>query len=510
MTDDGVTDDAVAEDAVAERGSGARRRAGPGRVLAGRVRRVGWRPPGLGLRATVTVSFAAGALALSVLLSVGTYVAARHYLVDQRERVALRQAFVDASVIRDGLLTRGARTSDVIGSISPPAGSDVVLHRNGRWFSSSLREGSASVPPDVADAATAGAVTLAWTSTSSGPGIVVGVPLPAVRARFFEVTSTTELAATLSTLTNVLASFAVVTTLSGALVGRAASRRLVAPLDSIAGAAARIAVGELGTRLPATDDPDLAVIVGSFNSMVETLQERIERDARFAADLSHELRSPLTTLKASVDVLSRRREELGPRSQQALDLVAVELDRLHRSLEDLLELGRLDAGVVTRDLTPTDLTELVRHALRDSRRPVEVLDDGSSPSGAGAGTAPALPVLVDRGQLHRALLNLFGNAETHAGGLTAVTVRRSGDQAVVLVDDDGDGVAPADRERIFERFARAGSRGSRPGTGLGLSLVAETLRAHGGAVWCTEAPGGGGRFVVRLPLRPAGDAEVEA
>ncbi|GAA5032130.1 HAMP domain-containing sensor histidine kinase [Terrabacter aeriphilus] len=507
MTDD--AGDAVAGDAVAgDRGSAARPRAGLGRVFADRLRRAGWRLPGLGLRATVTVSFAAGALALSVLLSVGTYVAARHYLVDQRERVALRQAFVDASVIRDGLLTSGARTSDVIGSISPPSGSDVVLNRNGRWFSSSLREGSTSVPADVADAATAGTVTLAWTRTSSGPGIVVGVPLPAVRARFFEVTSTTELAATLSTLTNVLASFAVVTTLSGALVGRAASRRLVAPLDSIAGAAARIAVGELGTRLPGTDDPDLAVIVGSFNSMVETLQERIERDARFAADLSHELRSPLTTLKASVDVLSRRREELSPRSQQALDLVAVELDRLHRSLEDLLELGRLDAGVVTRELTATDLAELVRHALRDSRRPVEVLDDGSS--AAGTGTAPELPVLVDRGQLHRALLNLFGNAETHGGGLTAVTVRRSGDQAVVLVDDAGDGVAPADRERIFERFARAGSRGSRPGTGLGLSLVAETMRAHGGAVWCTEAPGGGGRFVVRLPLRPAGDAEVRA
>jgi two-component system sensor histidine kinase MtrB len=461
------------------------------------------RLPTLGLRARAMVSFAAGALILSVMLAVGTYVAARHYLVDQRERVAMRQAFVDASVIRDGLLTAGARTGDVIASVSPPAGSEIVLLRDGRWYSSSLREGSTSVSAAVADAARSGESTLAWTQTTAGPGIVVGVPLPAVRARFFEVTSTAELASTLSTLANVLSILAVITTVSGALVGRSASRRLVAPLDTVAGAAARIAVGELDTRLPGTDDPDLAVIVGSFNAMVEALQERIERDARFAADLSHELRSPLTTLKAGVDVLSRRRDDLSPRGRQALDLVVVELDRLHQSLEDLLEIGRLDAGVITRDLTATDLGELVRHALRDSRRPIELVDQAT----------PTLPVLVDKGQVHRALLNLFVNAETHGGGLTAVTVTRSGNQAVVFVDDAGDGVPPAERERIFERFARAGSRGSRPGTGLGLSLVAETLRAHGGAVWCTDAPGGGARFAVRLPLRTppsASSSEVPA
>ena len=263
-----------------------------------------------------------------------------HYLIDQREQVATRQAFVDASVVRDGLLTAGARESDVIGSVSPPANSDILLYRDGQWFSSSLREGSASVPPAVLSDALSGTASLAWTSTSDGPGIVVGVPLPAIRGLFFEVSSTTELAGTLSTLSTVLLISALVTALGGALLGRAAARRLVAPLDTISGAAANIAIGKLETRLPGTDDPDLAVIVGSFNAMVETLQDRIERDARFAADLSHELRSPLTTLKASVDVLVRRRGELSDRGQRALDLVEGELERLRQSLEDLLELDR--------------------------------------------------------------------------------------------------------------------------------------------------------------------------
>ncbi len=457
-----------------------------------------WRSP-LGLRATVTVSFAAGALTVSALLALSTYFAARHYLVDQRERIATRQAFVDASVVRDGLLTAGARESDVIGSVSPPASSDILLYRDGQWFSSSLREGSASVPPAVLSDALSGTASLAWTRTSDGPGIVVGVPLPAVRGEFFEVSSTTELAGTLSTLSTVLLISALVTTLGGALLGRAAARRLVAPLDTISGAAANIAIGKLDTRLPGTDDPDLAVIVGSFNAMVETLQDRIERDARFAADLSHELRSPLTTLKASVDVLVRRRDELSDRGQQALDLVEGELERLRQSLEDLLELGRLDAGVATLDLAPTDLGDLVRHALKERRQGADplVILAGPVPS---SGDVTPLPVLVDKGQIHRALLNLFTNADVHGEGLAAVTVERAGDQVMVFVDDAGAGVEPADRERIFDRFARAGSRGSRPGTGLGLSLVVETVQAHGGAAWCTESPTGGARFVMRLPL----------
>jgi two-component system, OmpR family, sensor histidine kinase MtrB len=463
-----------------------------------------WRRP-FGLRNTVTLSFAAGALLLSTLLAAGTYVAARHYLVDQRERLALRQAYADASFVRDGLLTAGAQEGDVIGALSPPSKSDVLLLRGGQWFSSALGDGSTTVPGAVSDRAAAGTVSLAWTRTSGGPAVVVGVPLPAVRAQFFEVSSTSELAETLGTLATVLTIAAVLTTVAGGLLGRAAARRLLVPLDTISAAAADIAVGRLETRLPSTADPDLAVIVGSFNSMAETLEDRIEQDARFAADLSHELRSPLTTLSTSVNVLVRRRDELSERGRQALDLVAAELERLKQALEDLLELGRLDAGVGGRDLVATDLGDLVRNALVESKRPVGLLVGPGEP----AGSEVSLPVLVDKGQVHRALLNLFANADTHGQGLTAVRVLRRDDHALVLVDDAGQGVPVEERERIFARFARAGSRGSRPGTGLGLSLVEETVRAHGGTVWCTDAPGGGARFVVRLPLHESEPPPLE-
>jgi signal transduction histidine kinase len=435
------------------------------------------------------VSFAAGALLLSVVLAAGTFFVVRHYLIDQRERTATRQAFADASYVRDGLLTSGAQVSDVLGDVAPPADTDIVVHRYGRWFSSSLQSDTHDVPESVRRTVEAGSAAVFWGRNSRGPTITVGVPLAAADAELYEISQPGELRSTLSTLGVVLAAFALLTTFGGALMGRAAARRVVAPLDGVARAAARISVGDLKTRLPATDDPDLAAIVGSFNAMVEALDERIARDARFAADISHELRSPLTTLVTSVDLLHRRRDELPERSQQALDLITTELERFQRSLEDLLELGRLDAGVALRTLADVDLRDLVRYALEAGHRELRA----SLP-------AEPLVVRVDKQQMSRALLNLFENADVHAGGLTGVHVERAGGFALVAVDDDGPGVPEDERERIFERFVRAGSRGSRRGTGLGLSLVAETVHSVGGNVGCADRPGGGARFVVRLPL----------
>jgi signal transduction histidine kinase len=450
----------------------------------------------VGLRTTITLSFAVGAMALSATIAVGTYLVARGYLLEQRERTATRQAFVNASYVRDGLLTSGAEVSDVLGSVSPPADATVLVRRGDGWFSSSLEVGSDAVPTGLRAAVGDGSVAVVWEESGDAPAVMVGVPLPAVDAQFFEVAATPELARTLDALRVVLTAFAVATAVAGAVLGRWAARRVVAPLDDVAGAAARIAGGALDTRLATTEDPDLATIVGSFNSMVDAVHERIERDARFAADVSHELRSPLTALVTSVDVLQRRRHELSDRSRQALDLVDRDLQRFQRALEDLLELGRLEAGAAAAVTTTVDARDLVRHALETSGRPVELMrvEDPAADT----------RVRVDKTQLQRALVNLFENADRHGCGLTAVTVAGAADSVHVVVDDEGPGVAAADRERIFERFARGGSRGSLPGTGLGLSLVAETVRAHGGAVWCAPRPDAtGARFVLRLPVAGA-------
>lgn len=108
-------------------------------------------------------------------------------------------------------------------------------------------------------------------------------------------------------------------------------------------------------------------------------------------------------------------------------------------------------------------------------------------------------VRADKQVLHRALVNLFDNADLHGAGLRSVVIRHVEAGVQVRVIDAGPGVPPTERERIFERFARVGSRASRPGTGLGLSLVGESVRAGGGRVWCEQTPGGGATFVLSLP-----------
>ena len=447
-----------------------------------------------GLRASVTLAFALGALVLSATLSLGTYFSARHLLVEQRERTALRQAYTDAALVRDSLLTSGSEVSDVLGSISPPTGAVIYLHRNDTWYSSSLDQPGQGVTDAVAPMVEAGSVALAWTDLTEPHAVVVGVPLPAVDAAYYEVSVAEELGATLRTLALALGVCAALTSAGGVLIGRAASRRVLQPLGEVASAAVQVSAGDLETHLRDTSDPDLAVLVGAFNHMVDALHERIERDARFAADVSHELRTPLTTLTTSLGVLQDG-ADLTPGASRAVQLMATELTRFRRALEDLLALGRLDAGAVEGDMARVGAHELVRQALKASGRSTDLLSVSS-------GTDDP-PVDVDRRQVLRALVNLFQNADLHGNGLTGVVVDTVDGHVEFRVRDRGPGVPEQDRERIFERFARAGGARAGTGSGLGLSIVARTATNHGGSVWCSSTGDRGTEFVLRLP-RAAG------
>jgi signal transduction histidine kinase len=446
---------------------------------------------GRGLRSSITAIFAAGALGLSAALALGTYLSARHLLLEQRERTATRQAFTDAALVRDRLFTSGGRVTDALGAISPPPGTVLYVHRDGRWYSSSLDRAADHLVAEVRPIVEDGSVGMGWTDATVPGAVVVGVPLPAVGAEYYEVAVAQELDQTLRTLRIALITFAALTTIAGAMLGRAASRRALTPLFDVTTAAVKIAGGDMSARLRNTDDPDLAALVGAFNNMVDELDERIQRDAKFAADVSHELKTPLTTLTTSLSLLQGS-TVLPARPARAVELMAEELERFRRALEDLLALGRLDADVQDTPLTEVGIRDLVQQALLASGRTPSLLDP--------APAASRDPVaLVDHQQLLRALVNLFENADIHGGGLTRVRVLSRGDVADIQVEDRGPGVPVQERERIFERFARASSRKHGTGSGLGLSIVDQTLRNHHGSVWCTESPAGGAVFVIRLP-----------
>jgi two-component system sensor histidine kinase MtrB len=460
------------------------------RPSLGRPRLRGFRARGL--RARIVLGYAVGTLLVSVVLVSVTFLLARSYLLDQRESSLIRQAFADANVLDSRLATAGTDVGDLLNELVPSGGADVVLRSGDAWYSSSLDVGARDVPPDLQELVRTEPAASVVVETADGPRLIIGVTLPSADVEFYEVAPLTELRQVLSTLAAVLGAGALAATAAGAAFGALASRRAVQPLEQVAGAATRIAGGELTTRLPATDDPDLVGIVASFNSMVDALAARIERDARFVGDVSHELRSPLTTLVTSVEVLGGRREELSPRGREALALVEGELSRFRRTLDDLLQLARLDGAAVSESARPVSLTALVREVMADGGRPEELLAVD-----AEAGTT----VRGDKTSLERAVRNLLDNADRHAGGPCAVGVERRDGAVLVTVDDAGPGVAPEDRERIFERFARGprAARGSLAGAGLGLAIVAETAARHGGAAWCSDGPDGGARFTLSLP-----------
>jgi two-component system sensor histidine kinase MtrB len=460
------------------------------RPSLGRPRLRGFRARGL--RARIVLGYAVGTLLVSVVLVSVTFLLARSYLLDQRESSLIRQAFADANVLDSRLATAGTDVGELLNELVPSGGADVVLRSGDAWYSSSLDVGARDVPPDLQELVRTEPAASVVVETADGPRLIIGVTLPSADVEFYEVAPLTELRQVLSTLAAVLGAGALAATAAGAAFGALASRRAVQPLEQVAGAATRIAGGELTTRLPATDDPDLVGIVASFNSMVDALAARIERDARFVGDVSHELRSPLTTLVTSVEVLGGRREELSPRGREALALVEAELSRFRRTLDDLLQLARLDGAAVSESARPVSLTALVREVMADGGRPEELLAVD-----AEAGTT----VRGDKTSLERAVRNLLDNADRHAGGPCAVGVERRDGAVLVTVDDAGPGVAPEDRERIFERFARGprAARGSLAGAGLGLAIVAETAARHGGAAWCSDGPDGGARFTLSLP-----------
>ncbi len=449
----------------------------------------------LGLRRRVTAAFALGALALSAGLAMMTYQVASRYLLSQRQRSVVEQTYAAMRHVGNELLAPEPDIPRVLSSLAVPAGSQAVLLHDGRWFATSLEMGRDDIPAGVREQAPAGTPVRQFFHLRGVPHLAVGVPLPGQNGAFFEVASLEELERTLGVLRNALAGAAAVTTVGGAAVGTWAGRRLLRPLADAAHAAAAVGSGRLDVRLETTGDGDLDTLAHAFNGMTSALEDRIERDARFASAVSHELRSPLTTLATSVEVVRARRDELPERARAALDLLEADVRRFQRLVEDLLEMSRIDAGVDELSLEPVRADELAVHALRSAKAtdvPVHV--DTS---------ARDMTIRVDKRRMERVMVNLVENAQTHGRGIVRVAIEAHDGRVRLAVEDAGPGVPVDDRGRIFEPFVRgraASRRGSSDGTGLGLALVAEHVRLHGGHVWVHERPGGGARFVVELPV----------
>ncbi|MFP5219047.1 MAG: ATP-binding protein [Actinomycetes bacterium] len=446
----------------------------------------------LGLRARVTAVFALGALALSAALAGVAYQITRQNLLEERERTLVRSAYFDAVVVREGLRAENPAISDVLRGLDTGETRRPVLRREGQWFSRSADTGiTDSIPSELQRLVSEGTPGTQRVDLDGEPAFVVGVPLDEVDTGFYEVTTLAELERTLNVLATVLGVAALCTTLAGAALGVYASRRVLEPLTGVARAADEIASGDITARVARDSDPDLDRLAVAFNSMVDAVHAKADADRRFAADVSHELRSPLQTLSAATSVLARRRETLEPRTAAAVDLLTEEVTRFEQLVSDLLVLSRSDLPAERR---PTDVVNLVRGiALQRglAEEQIEVTGDGSRPQ-------------VDQRRFEQILVNLLDNADRHGGGAVRVAICTDPTLVRLEVDDEGPGVPPDERELVFDRFARgraASARGDTDGTGLGLALVKQHALAHRGSVQIVDRPGGGARFVVELPAQ---------
>jgi signal transduction histidine kinase len=470
----------------------------------------------LGIGARITAVFGLGALVLSVLLGGIAYFTVRHFLLAGRESAAQTQAFSNASLVRTSLEGGDTNYLGLLGQIDAGTGAHSVLYHRSKAYGSSLSVNSSSIPLQLRKEVLAGTpATQTYRNAAGTAEIAVGLPVPSVHAAYFEVFDLSDLDHTMNVLGLTLFVAGAVTTLLGLALGRFASRRLLRPLSDVTSAAGAIAGGELDTRLDIeAADPDLVGLTASFNAMVDQLQVRIEREARFNSDVSHELRSPLTTLSAAVGVLETDRDSLPARSQRALQLLSDDLRRFQRMVSDLLEMSRADAGSVDVFLEEVNVSELVRRSVEtgighmDSRphaAPDVVVDPEVDQWRVG----------VDKRRFERVLVNLMENADHYGGGVTTIAVGPGpgpgpgtasgprGRQVEVTVDDAGPGIDPAERTKVFERFYRgsaSGRRGTGTGTGLGLALVAEHMHVMRGDVRVESSPDGGARFVLSLPV----------
>ena len=286
-------------------------------------------------------------------------------------------------------------------------------------------------------------------------------------------------------------------TLGGWLLGRALAGRAIHPIVELTDAVEHVELtGDLSRQVqvdPAASDDEVGRLARRFNAMLGRLDTTqgelaasVEAQRRLVADASHELRTPVTSLRTNAEILRERPDLPVPERAAMLDDVIAQAEELGLLVRDLMELAREGPGDMY--YAELRLDEIAAAVARMQRH-----------APAARFTLDISPVVVvgDAERLARAINNLLDNAVSHGGGQVEVTVRLDGE---VVVRDHGPGVAPGEEPHLFERFWRGTGARASPGSGLGLAIVRQVADAHGGSVRVESPPDGGALFRMRVPL----------
>jgi signal transduction histidine kinase len=269
--------------------------------------------------------------------------------------------------------------------------------------------------------------------------------------------------------------------------------RALKPLKEVASAADEIGrARDFGRRLPQRSTQDeVALLSTSFNRMLDQLQDSFDSQRRFVADASHELRTPLSTIQGNAGLLSRGPALSDDVRRAAAGDIAAETARMTRLVDRMLTLAKADSGL-RLELAPIELAPLMSEVCRQAG--TVHLDREL------VCTAADVTVEGDEDAIRQMVWILLDNAFRHARSRVELRLTTEGDWARVTVSDDGPGIAPEERERVFERFYRADRSRSEPGAGLGLSIARWIVDQHRGRILAGEAPSGGAAMYVDLPV----------
>lgn len=277
------------------------------------------------------------------------------------------------------------------------------------------------------------------------------------------------------------------------LAGYLLAARTASPLRRFAATAAEVDAGDLTPRLDSrpADAEELRTLAEAFNHMLDRLDRAFAQQRRFVSDASHELRSPLTAIRGQLEVLARNDNPSTGDVRRVEAMTMKEMGRVERLLDDLLALARLDEGVGL-ELREVQIATFLGDLA--AAEPHETTEAGELCGGT---------IRVDPDLLAQVIRNLLSNAHRHAGtgGRVALSARAEGESFIVTVDDDGPGIPPTERERVFDRFHRSEAARDRAsgGSGLGLGIARAIVARHGGRIWIEESPLGGARVSFALP-----------
>jgi signal transduction histidine kinase len=264
------------------------------------------------------------------------------------------------------------------------------------------------------------------------------------------------------------------------------------PLREMTAAARAMARGDYSRRVRATSRDEVGQLAAAFNQMAADLATADKQRRELIANVSHELRTPIFALQAVLENVVD-----GVSDPDTLRTALVQTERLGLLVTELLDLSRIDAGVIPLDRAPFDVADLLTSAVREA----EVAAGAVGQDVTFAVRATSVNAVADCGRLHQVVANLLDNAARHSppAGVVTAAARRDADQLVIEVTDEGPGIPVDQRARVFERFTR-GERAAGGGTGLGLSIARWVIDLHGGSIAVVDAPAPGCRIRVTVPV----------